>query len=159
MSRSRRARQPPHRNVAAPRATRAPCHTGSSAKAGESRATRKIPAFTIAAACRNALTGVGAAIAPGNQKLNGTIADFDSAPTSSRVAATDAVVPVGGAARRSPASKLPTDAPSTRMPPSIASPPKVVTMRAVMAACRFARRSGLWPISRNDRTVVASQNT
>ncbi len=38
--------------------------------------------MTIAAACRKALTGVGAAIAEGSQKWNGINADFDSAPTS-----------------------------------------------------------------------------
>ena len=42
-----------------------------------------MPALTIAAACRYALTGVGAAIAPGSQKWNGTMADLLSAPISS----------------------------------------------------------------------------
>jgi hypothetical protein len=42
----------------------------------------------MAAACRYALTGVGAAIAPGSQKWKGTKADFDSAPTSSSRTAT-----------------------------------------------------------------------
>ena len=40
--------------------------------------------MTIAAACRKALTGVGAAMAEGSQKWNGTSADFDSAPTSTQ---------------------------------------------------------------------------
>ena len=46
-----------------------------------------MPALTIAAACRYALTGVGAAIAPGSQKWKGKMADLLSAPTSSRTIA------------------------------------------------------------------------
>ncbi len=45
------------------------------------------------------------------------------------------------------------------MPTSIARPPAVVTSSACIAARRFARRSGLCPISRYDRTVVSSQKT
>ena len=47
-----------------------------------------MPALTIAAACRYALTGVGAAMAPGSQKWKGKIADLLSAPTSSSTIAT-----------------------------------------------------------------------
>ena len=53
-----------------------------------------MPAFTIAAACRYALTGVGAAIAPGSQKWNGKIADLLSAPTRSRTIAVSMRGPV-----------------------------------------------------------------
>jgi hypothetical protein len=40
----------------------------------------KIPAVTIVAACINAETGVGPAIASGNQVYNGICADFPQAP-------------------------------------------------------------------------------
>ena len=56
-----------------------------------------MPALTIAAACRYALTGVGAAMAPGSQKWNGTMADLVSAPISSRTTAMSTYTPVGGA--------------------------------------------------------------
>ena len=39
-----------------------------------------MPAFTIAAECKYADTGVGAAIAPGNQICHGACADFVIAP-------------------------------------------------------------------------------
>jgi hypothetical protein len=41
-----------------------------------------MPAFTIVAECRYALTGVGAAMALGSQKWNGTCADLVKAPAS-----------------------------------------------------------------------------
>ena len=40
-------------------------------------------------------------MAPGNQKCIGTIADLDSAPTSTRAIPTEAATPVGGAATSS----------------------------------------------------------
>ncbi|MNL37088.1 hypothetical protein D3C87_1592100 [compost metagenome] len=43
---------------------------------GVKRASRKIPALTIVAECRYADTGVGAFIAPGNQKWKGNCADL-----------------------------------------------------------------------------------
>ena len=58
-----------------------------------------MPAFTIAAACRYALTGVGAAMAPGSQKWKGKIADLLSAPTSRRTSAASTTGPVGATAR------------------------------------------------------------
>jgi hypothetical protein len=45
------------------------------------------PAFTMAAACRYALTGVGAAMAPGSQKWKGTSADLVTAPIRMRTTA------------------------------------------------------------------------
>ena len=56
------------------------CHVVTSCISGAKRATRYIPALTMAAECRYAETGVGAAIAPGSQKWAGTMADLVSAP-------------------------------------------------------------------------------
>ena len=83
------ARQPPTAIVARPSTTTGTHHTGASANPGESRATRYTPALTIEAACRYALTGVGAAIAAGSQGWKGSCADFVSAPT--RISASAAV--------------------------------------------------------------------
>ena len=95
---SRTARQPASSMVSTPSTTTVGRHGGESANPGDIRATRYTPALTIAAACRYALTGVGAAIAPGSQKCIGTMADLDSAPMSTSTTATDAATPVGGAA-------------------------------------------------------------
>ena len=76
-------------------------HAGESANPGVIRATRYTPAFTMAAACRYALTGVGAAIAPGSQKCSGTIADLHSAPISTSATPIDTASPVGGLATSS----------------------------------------------------------
>ncbi len=43
---------------------------------------RNTPAFTMVAEWRYALTGVGAAMAWGSQKWNGTCADLVNAPSS-----------------------------------------------------------------------------
>ena len=51
------------------------------ANAGHSRTSRNTPSFTIVAECRKADTGVGAAIAWGNQKWNGNCALLVSAPS------------------------------------------------------------------------------
>jgi hypothetical protein len=51
---------------------------------GSGQHTRKSPAFTIVAECRYALTGVGAAMAVGNQKCKGNCADVAPAPTNTR---------------------------------------------------------------------------
>ena len=80
-------------------------------------------------------------MAPGSQKWNGTIADFDSAPTSTRTIATATAVPWGGAATSSESRKVPAACPRMTMPASIASPPAVVTSRACMAARRLVARS------------------
>ena len=92
--------------------------------------------------------GVGAAIAPGSQKWNGTSADLLSAPTSISSAPTVARVPVGGSANSSWRDSVPDVCQSATMPTSIARPPVVVTIRAVCAAPRLARRVGSWAIRR-----------
>ena len=101
-----------------------------------------MPAFTIAAACRYALTGVGAAIAPGSQKWNGTIADLLTAPIRTSTIATSTKMPLdGGCATRSESRYEPVRSPSMMMPTSIASPPKVVTSSACVADLREVART------------------
>ena len=56
-------------------------HSGVSARTGHNRAMRNTPAFTKVAECRKADTGVGAAMAFGNQKWNGNWALFVSVPS------------------------------------------------------------------------------
>ena len=51
------------------------------------RAIKYTPAVTIVAACINALTGVGPAMASGSQVCKGNCADFPSAPPSNSIAA------------------------------------------------------------------------
>src|SRR4051794_33908907 len=90
------ARGPPKRKVQLPAINTIGRHTVIAAKAGDSTATRNIPAFTIVAECRYALTGVGAAMAPGNQAWNGYWADLVNAPTSINSIATVTAVLAGG---------------------------------------------------------------
>ncbi len=52
------------------------------------RATIKIPAVTMVAACINAEMGVGPSIESGSQTCNGTCADLPIAPTNSKIQAT-----------------------------------------------------------------------
>ena len=100
------------------------------------------------AACRYALTGVGAAIAPGSQKWNGINADLVSAPTSSSATATATAGPAGGAATISLIRKVPAAAPTISIPTSMASPPNVVTSNACSPAWRLAALAGSCPMSR-----------
>ncbi len=100
----------------------------------------------MAAACRYADTGVGAAIAAGSHVLNGKIADFDSAPTSTGSTATG--VRPGGLATISEIRYVPAACPSSTNPASIASPPSVVTVSAFIAACLLTRLCGSDPMSR-----------
>ena len=66
--------------------------TGASAKRIEHRATIYTPAVTIVAAWIKALTGVGPAIASGNQTYKGICADLPIAPTNSSIVIHKAVV-------------------------------------------------------------------
>ncbi len=116
---------------------------------GARRATRKTPAFTMAAACRYADTGVGAAMAAGSQKWKGAWADFVRAPISTRATATSssprspASAMRAGAASRTPEIRQdPAKWASMIRPASMARPPNVVTIRAVMAERRAKMR---WP--------------
>jgi hypothetical protein len=62
-------------------------HASVPASTGHRRASRNTPSFTIAAECRYADTGVGAAIACGSQKWNGNWALLVSAPMAMRMSA------------------------------------------------------------------------
>ena len=99
----------------------------------------KTPALTIVAECRNALTGVGAAIALGNQKWKGNCADFVNAPSKIKT-----MIPCrcGEAITTSPLAMIseichePASIPSNTNPASKASPPVPVTSSAWSAFLR-----------------------
>src|SRR2546423_1718445 len=95
----RSARRPPSRNVQHPTVNTTGRHTPNAAKDGARRPTRNTPAVTIVAECRYALTGVGAAMAPGSHAWYGYWADLVHAPTSSsKMATVTAVLGAGGRA-------------------------------------------------------------
>src|SRR6476660_4087206 len=107
-----------------------------------------MPAFTIVAACRYALAGVGAAMAPGSQNWNGMIADLLIPPT---IIITMAVVirgPDGGFANMSEMVKVRAVTPSITAPISSTKPPAVVTIRAWDTAIRDERLPVRCAISR-----------
>ena len=56
-------------------------HSGVPESTGHSRASRNTPALTMVAECRNADTGVGAAIALGSQKWKGNCALLVNVPS------------------------------------------------------------------------------
>ena len=113
------------------------------------------PALTIVAECRYALTGVGAAIAPGSQTWNGNCADFVAAATRIRIAAALAVAPVIGviSLRRA----VPAASTKSTKPASSDSPPAAVITSARRAAVRATGSACLKPTSRNDVIEVSSQ--
>src|SRR5687768_7288979 len=80
------ARYAPTTIVAAPATVTTVVHIGVDPAMGVILAMRYTPAFTIVAECRYALTGVGASIAFGSQKWNGTWADLVNAASSTRPA-------------------------------------------------------------------------
>ena len=75
---------------------------------GDMRAINTMPAFTMVAECKYALTGVGAAIAPGNQKWKGNCADFVKAPSKTRTDAVVITAPVGDFSANSTNDVVPT---------------------------------------------------
>ncbi len=115
--------------------------------------------MTIVAECRNAVTGVGATIAPGSQKLKGNWADLLNAPTSTRATPICAVVDVGAAARMPCRFVVPAALTRQTNPPSMARPPAPVTSSARCAEARAPASSSSRPMRRNDITDVSSQNT
>ena len=133
--------------VTRPSGMMAKCHVSVAPKVGDRRATRKTPAFTIAAECRNADTGVGAAMAPGSQKWNGAMADLVSAPTTSRTTAVAIAGVCSCSSVRAPGSvsaensQCPVVWPMSTMPTSMARPPMVVTSSACPAERRDDARS------------------
>ncbi|CAM5741959.1 hypothetical protein SHIRM173S_02196 [Streptomyces hirsutus] len=115
--------------------------------------------MTIAAACRKALTGVGATIAAGSQPCTGICADLANAPTRTSTTAAGTAPPRGGSARIAETRYVPASWPSTMKPSSIARPPAAVTSRACRAARRCTARAPRPAISRKEATVVSSQKT
>ena len=113
----------------------------------------------MAAACRYALTGVGAAIASGNQACSGTWAHLASAPTRTSSTASWTSPPSGGCASRDEIRSVPASWRSSTRPSSITKPAPVVTSRARRAARRLARARPPSPISRNEHSVVSSHAT
>src|SRR5664279_277304 len=101
-----------------------------------------MPALTMVAACRYALAGVGAAIAPGSQNWNGMIADLLIPPTIINTIAVVINGPDGGLAMISDRVNVPAVTPSKTTPTSIASPPAVVTI----SACDADIRAALLPV-------------
>ena len=121
-----------------------------------------MPALTIVAECRYAEAGVGAAIASGSQKWNGTCALLVNAPTrmsSSATGNSGSAWTRSRAAASAEISNVPAIAPRIRTPASSASPPAPVTVSAIRAPCRASARSLQYPTSRNELTLVSSQNT
>ena len=94
----------------------------------------------MAAAWRYALTGVGAAIAPGSQKWNGKMADLLSAPTRMSTSAASTTAPVGAASRICEMLEVPVSTTISTTPISITRPPSEVTRSACSAARRLAPR-------------------
>ena len=103
--------------------------------------------------------GVGATMAPGSQLWNGYCADLVKAPTRTRTRATPTRVPPGGSATSAEIRYVPPAWPSSTNPPSMASPPRLVTSSACSAAARASGSSSSMPMSRYDVTEVSSQHT
>src|SRR5699024_7002906 len=120
-----------------------------------------MPALTMAAECRYAETGVGAAMAPGSQKWNGILADFDSAPAKikHRATVTYGVFAQPSYAVMSLKCHTPVWRPKMMMPTNIAKPPAAVTISACVAERREEARSPEYATSRKDSTEVISQKT
>jgi hypothetical protein len=75
------AAQAPTSIVARPTPPTIQNHGSVPASTGQKRSSRNTPALTIVAECRYADTGVGADIACGSQKWNGTCALLVNAPS------------------------------------------------------------------------------
>lgn len=117
-----------------------------------------MPAFTIAAACRYALTGVEAAMASGSQKWKGNWADFVMAATATRTA----MVAVKAesvcqmlSAKITPSEVDPVRAHMSATAASSAKPPAAVTINE-RSAGRVARGPSR-AMRKNEQIVVASQ--
>jgi hypothetical protein len=79
--------------VSAPTPATMPIAIGAISSSGCTRTSRYTPAVTIVAACISADTGVGPAIASGNQKYNGNCADLPAAAKNSSSAIAVAASP------------------------------------------------------------------
>ena len=100
---------------------------------------RTTPALTMVAEWRKALTGVGAAMAPGSQNWNGTWADLAMAPRRMSTSPTCTTTWVVSARASSLRAVVPAAWETMARPPRRARPPAPVTSRAWRAAARAAR--------------------
>src|SRR5690625_3795170 len=120
-----------------------------------------MPAFTMAAECKYALTGVGASMALGNQRWKGAWADFVKAPnkTSTNIAGYRGLAcNTLRSAKRTDKSAEPTVTIISTAPASNARPPAAVTRSALSAPIRDSSRWDQNPMSKKDVKLVASQN-
>ncbi len=97
----------------------------------EKRSSRYTPALTTAAACRNAETGVAAAMASGSQKWNGNCAALVKAENAISSATTTVMrlSPHTSEARMSCRRVVPVCADATAKPANSVRPPKKVRIR------------------------------
>jgi len=121
-------------------------HSGTVANTGAIRASRYTPALTMVAEWRYADTGVGAAMALGNQKWNGNWADFVNAPsaTSTTTAGNMGLASSALGSAMTPLMEVvPVAAMMSRKPASMANPPPAVTSNACRALARLSACSCL----------------
>jgi len=116
----------------------------------------------MVAACSNALTGEGPAMASGNQVCSGTCADLPSAPMSSNKATRVAMEPPAGQEPRAiSATASSCSVPSSKAMISIAIinavSPMRVTMNALRPAAALAGSLYQKPMSRYEHTPTPSQ--
>ena len=131
---------PPTAIDSRPMTTSVSISAGSSAMSGWIRLSRKTPAATIAAECRYAETGVGAAIARGSQKCSGTCALFARAETPMNAAPMKTADPGSAAAMISCSWNVPYSWRRKRIPMSMSTALTVVTSSAMRADMRASRR-------------------
>ncbi len=113
----------------------------------------------MVAECRNADTGVGASIAVGNHRWNGSCADFVNAASSrSDTAGTNDGLARNASTSRPDNAGLPPPIANNTIATSSARPPNPVTNSALIAPSRDAARVSQKPISRNEEIEVSSQN-
>ena len=152
----------PQSSVAMPARVTISNHKSVPASAGYKRASRNTPAFTMVAECRYALTGVGAAMAWGNQKWNGNWALLVKAPSSTRhrISGYNSLPRIRSPlASTSVSENDPTTSPINNTPASSARPPMPVTVIAMRAPLRAPVWWPQKPISRKELRLVSSQNT
>src|SRR5690606_18075990 len=119
-----------------------------------------MPALTMVAACRYALTGVMATIAPGSQEWNGSCADLVNAASATRTATgtanPESEISSGWATIVS-RSEVPVATMMRTTATSNPTPPPAVTSSARLAGA--AECGPVPPMRKKDEIAVSSQNT
>ena len=127
------------------------------------RATRYTPAVTIVAAWISAETGVGPAIASGNQTCSGICADLPVAPmkssTPTRLAETAGAMGAANAALISSMFTVPSAQYSRNRPSRKPASPTRFVMKAFLPAAALAGSSNQNPIRRYEARPTPSQPT